>query len=437
MIWWSESLRTMQNTNPADTVLYGSVPGGYGIGHFSQQTANAPEPIDHYHGTDPTGATNNGIVGAFLYAPDHLSGLSTAQLFAKIAIISYQYGFGAVGDAYKTAATLLYNWCQGIATNTTTRDAYYQTHLGLLATYTAQFGWTATDYNNSMAKILTVYNSLLPSVQATMWRLSGINSSGVYPAAGAPTPDWTNYGSPADAVYNTLAPKQGAWDYLFCSTYPNYNASHASYIIGGHWSDAFQKGGAPNAISTKTSFATNQWNNFGGIYPDINNVLGHMQAVKTAASPATSAYLKALQANFGFQYGANLRGRQYITGMPPRSLTLVDHQDSIKLAQPSPDGITPFAFATSGWGTYSLGTFFNLGVGPNCDAISTYIASNTSGSNEANYGSKKMIEPWPQGQAGWEWSPQNNNIITICEFTQAQLLTTLGAALWLHAWDSM
>lgn len=436
MVWWGESLRTMQNTNPVDTVLYGSVPGGYGIGHFSQQTANAPEPIDYYHGTDPSGTTpNHGPVGAFLYAPDHLSGLYVVQFFAKLAIISYAYGFASVGDAYKTAATLLYNWCQGIATNTTTRDAYYQTHLGLLATYTTQFGWTSTDYNTAMAKILTSYNNLLPSVQATMWRLSGINSSGVYPAAGAPTPDFATYGSPADAVYSTLVGKQGGWDYLFCSAYPSYNATHAAYIIGSHWSDTFQKGGAPNAISTKTSFANNNWNNFGGIYADFNNVLGHMAAVKSGASPSTSSYLKAINANFAFTYGANLRGRQYVVGQGPRSTVIVDHNDSIRLGQPSPTGILPFSFATSGWGTYSLGTFFNLGVGAGCDGISTWIASNTTGTNEANFGSKKMIEPWPQAQAGWEWSPQNYAIINICEYIQASLLSNLGSALWSHAWD--
>ena len=438
MVWWAESLRTMQDTNPADTVLYGSIPGGYGIGHFSQQTPNDCEPISLYRGTDPNLATpDGGVVGAFLYAPDHLSGLFMVQFFAKMAIICYNYGFGTAGDTYKNAATLLLNWCEGIASNTTTRDNYYITHLGFYTSMNTQHSaYTMTQYNADMAGVLTRYNNLRPSVLATMWRLSGINSNGVYPAAGAPTPDWTDYGSAADAVYSSLTGLQGGMDYAQCSSYPNYNATHKSYILGGHWTDTI--GGpqaAANAISTNTSFATNQWNNLGGIYTSFFNVVAHMADVFNTVSPSTSNNLKAPLANFAFIYGANLRGRQYVVGQGPRSTILVDHLDSWRLGQPSPTGSLPFSFITSGWGGYSLGTYFNLGVGSGADNTSTFIASNTTGANEAGYGSKKVIEPWPQAQAAWEWSPQNNNIINICEFTIASLLQTLACALWLHAWD--
>lgn len=439
MVWWAEAFRTMQNTDSTNTVLYGSVPGGYGVGHFNGQFPNDGEPISIYRGTDPNNATNGGICGAFLYAPDHLSGLYMTQMMAKLAIICYEYGFGAAGDAYKTAAALLLNWCEGIASSTTTRDNYYITHLGFLASMTAQHPtYGTTQYNADMAGFLTKYNVLRPSVFATMWRLSGMNSSGTYPTAGAPTPDWTDYGSVADSAFSSIPGVQGGWDYVQCAAYPNYSSVHATYIITSHWSDAIGgKALGPSSISNKTSFATNQYSGLGGVYPSLAAVTQHMAEVFTSNSPSTSTNLKGVLANFGFQYGANLRGMQYCTGQSPRPKSLIDDLDSWRMGLPSRKGITSFVFASTGWGTSSQSASNNFSLGAGADNSAVYCALNTTGNFETSpiFGSKKIEEPWPQGQAAWEWTPSNWELTTITEFTLAQLLSTAAAALWCHAWD--
>jgi hypothetical protein len=440
MVWWAEAFRTVQNTDSSNTVLYGSVPGGYGVGHFNGQFPNAGEPISYYRGTDPNNVTNGGICGAFLYAPDHLSGLYMVQCFAKLAIICYNYGFGTAGDAYKTSATLLLNWCEGIAQSTTTRDAYYITHLNFLANMTAQYAaYGSTQYSADMASFLSHYNTLRPNVFATMWRLSGMNSSGTYPTAGAPTPDWTDYGSVADGVYFDINGTQGGMDYCQCPAYPNYNSAHATYIVSSHWTDTI--GGhslGPCSISTNTSFASNQYVGLGGVYPSGSSVTQHMAEVFNGASPSTSPNLKGVLANFGFQYGANLKGMQFCCGQAPRPKILIDDLDSWKIGNVSSrKGITSFMFATSGWGSDSMSAFNNFSLGANADGTSVYCAINTTGSFEASptFGSKKIEEPWPQGQAAWEWTPSNWILTTITEFTLAQLLSTTSAALWCHAWD--
>lgn len=444
MVWFAEAYRTQQNTNPADTVHYGSVPGGFGIGHFNGQIPDNGEPISYYRGTDPNGVTNGGICGAYLYAADHLSGLEMVQFFAKLAIISYEYGFGTVGDTYKNAATLLLNWCEGIFGSTTVQNNYYITTLNLLSNLTAQFpSYGMTQYNNDLSLSVSnginfKYNTLRPSVFGTMWRLSGMNSSGTYPAAGAPTPDFATYGSVADAAFNTINGQQGGWDYLECSAYPSYNATHAANIKA-HWDDSI--GGqslGPNSISTKTSFASNQYSGLGGVYPNGSCVTQHVLEVVFGSGGATSNNLKALLANFGFQYGANLRGMQFCCGQAPRGKLLIDDIDSWRLGNVgSRTGLTSFVFQTGGWngGTQNASNNFALGV--NADASSVYCALNTTGNNEASpiFGSKKVEEPWPQGQAVWEWTPSNWVLTNICEFTLVQLLNICSCALWAHAWD--
>jgi hypothetical protein len=80
---------------------------------------------------------------------------------------------------------------------------------------------------------------------------------------------------------------------------------------------------------------------------------------------------------------------------------------------------------------------FAFGLGKGADGALVWPASNTTGSFEQYpiYGSKKIHEPWPQGQAQWEFSPQNSSLIFICEYTLGGLIDILAAALWLHGWD--
>jgi hypothetical protein len=343
------------------------------------------------------------------------------QFFAKLAIICNGYGFTAAASAYKTAAIRLLNWCEGIASNTKTRDDYYITHLEFLTKMAKQFGWTTTTYNANMAGVLRTYNNARPSVFGTMWRLTG---------------DWATYGRVADVSFSNFPATQGGWDYLQMSGDPNYNLTHGNNIKN-HWYDSNRRAIAANSISSSTSFMNNQYANLGGIYPSLNNVIAHMMDVFKNTSPSTSNSLKATEANFIFQYGGNLRGRQYCTGQSPRPTILIDHLDSWTLGVPSPVGITPFSFAPSGWGTYTLGAYFAFALGRDADGSLVWLASNTTGSFEGYpiYGSKKVHEPWPQAQAQWEFSPQNNALITISEYTLGALLQTLTAALWLHGWD--
>ena len=110
LAWHLEAYRTQQNAD-------GSAPGGWGIGHFSSQIPNYPEPIQYYRGTDAGGIYAGQTVMAFVYASDHYTNMLLAGAFGKFAQIAYDYGLNALGDAYKRSAINAYGWADRLLTD--------------------------------------------------------------------------------------------------------------------------------------------------------------------------------------------------------------------------------------------------------------------------------------------------------------------------------
>jgi len=169
LFWYADGYRTSQNPD-------GSTFGGMGLGHFSSQIPNYPEPISNYRGTDAGGTLAGQTVMGFMYACDHWGTFAYAAVAAKIAQLANDYGLTTLANTWQASAIAAYSWADGILTNQTTRDTYYNTTLGL----STKMGWTALQYQNSMV-VLNARAVVQKSIAACfLFRLLGSVSGASY-----------------------------------------------------------------------------------------------------------------------------------------------------------------------------------------------------------------------------------------------------------------
>ena len=110
LAWHLEAYRTQQNAD-------GSAPGGWGLGHFSSQTPNYPEPIQYYRGTDAGGIYAGQTVMAYLYALGSLHQYDSRRRIRQVRANRLRLWIDALGDTYKHAAINAYDWADRLLTN--------------------------------------------------------------------------------------------------------------------------------------------------------------------------------------------------------------------------------------------------------------------------------------------------------------------------------
>lgn len=187
MAWHYEAYRSQQRSSPS--VLVGSLPGGWGLGHFAAQVPNFPEPIDYYRGTDAGGSLAGTTVMNFVYASDAVTNTLAAYGFAKFSQICLGYGLTTLGNTYQQAALDAFAWGHNLYASMTARDAYYDGVLGM----TSRIGWTAAQKNTWFA----LHNAKV--------KLNKLNFYGLmYRILGSVTGQ-TTYGDFIDAFYCSVA----------------------------------------------------------------------------------------------------------------------------------------------------------------------------------------------------------------------------------------
>lgn len=488
LAWYLDAYLSQQNKTSGDP-MYGSVPGGYGIGHFSQQTPNFPEPLDIYRGTDPNNGTPQSgdyTVGAFLYAPDHLSGMILARAFAKFSIICDQYGLSDLRDTYKQAALDLYAWSNGIwqatcvpnwapstaytpngsppltyvrnggniylcktagtsassggptgtsadITDGTARWTYIEPsvqdydidyYYNASLGLKSNMGWSDATWATNIASTINTFINTKIATAVTMWRATG---------------DSTLYAPLFNANYvqNAAGAGEPAWDYSKLSSDVAYDATKAAYITG-RWHLTFSDTLLAGCISENSSFMTMVEGNVGGPNFDIRCLSRHMSDVVNDNSPASSDSLKAMLAQMAFQYGANPRGEAWAIGHGPRHSVNMDYWDTFCRRISPPYGITRYMYAPQGFGyTGIVGSPGSMKSGTNCDGPLNFLSENTTGEFEASptFGSKKVWEPWRMGMGYYDFTAQGSTLISMSEFDLGKEIANLCAAMWLHGWD--
>lgn len=187
MAWHFEAYRSQMRSSPS--TVAGSIPGGWGLGHFSSQVPNYPEPINYYRGTDAGGSLAGQTVMAFIYASDAITNMVAAYSFAKFAQIAYSYNLTLLGDTYKQAAIDAFNWSDGILKNLTTRDNYYDGVLNL----TTRMSWNTASKNS----FFVTHNQRL--------KVAKLNASGALYRLLGSVDGQTTYGDYIDALYTATA----------------------------------------------------------------------------------------------------------------------------------------------------------------------------------------------------------------------------------------
>lgn len=410
LAWHLEAYRTQQSPD-------GSAPGGWGIGHTGAQVPNYPEPIQYYRGTDARGIYSGQKVMAFLYAPDHYTGMLLAAAFGKFAQIAYDYKLSRLGDAYKHAATLAYQWADRLLSDRDACDAYYIGHLKLKA----KMNWTDAAYRAAMEKVNRATRSYKNITCGVMYRLLGSREG------------QTPYGDHIDAHLGAMNGHIGGWDYIMT---PGSKPGVRRYCLG----HAFDGLDVKHQLSSETCFnSTLGAHSTSGGTTLVNPqrlIQAHMSSILVhgARSGHDSPFLKVLQAGLAFMLGANQPGKAFMTGFGPRPYRCILHEDSYKMGVPAPEGITPFGYFA--WATGLI--VFNFASGPNCDGPLDWIADNVSGRWESppNSGSHKMENPWRFGTGYWEWAPENKGLIFQSEFALAHQINSLISSLYLHGWDA-
>ena len=410
----------------------GRVPGGYGIGHFAQQTAFAPVSMDTYCGTDPTFASSvHGPIASFLYAADHWTTMLYASAAWNLCDILTQYGLGssAAYTAYYNSGLAAFNWAYNLYQNLTNQTAYYDGEIGM-KTYMV---WTDPTFATNMT---TLDNHCAPAITSAC--CSYVKLVGAASAAGSFYETWLTDGGMSSNLINTNinTVDQLNWAYttgllarmqtLFGTT-TGINMSVYWYNRATVNVNTSQFLADDNCFRGGWGGASSPWQ-FNGWDALIKVHVMKLNPVPSGNPPTGTDYLKAMQSVVQWCQGANMVGRSHSAMHGLRHIEACTHDDSYNSGIPTPAG-----WCSPGYWAFCSSSGFPVG---NLNGPLSPIAQNVSTTNYGANGYAKQMVPWCYAQSFWELQLQDKFAIQSNEsYVWGYEMPFTLTMMYLHAWD--
>jgi endoglucanase len=385
-IWNLDAYRRVQN-------LDGSVPSGLGVD--SGVGTNAFEPSWHFRGL------------AYTYAPDHFSNFAYAGAAAKLAKILQLKGHTKLCDLWKASAVDAWAWANNLYTNSTARDIYYNTILGVQA----KAGWSNTVYNANVATAQTTAGEYRLYAAGHLFALTGDSTYGSIITSAYPFDLYSVKGS-------------GAWEYANSvgarvTTAAAIKADLVSRV------DKYIVGYSRGTVSYRNLQHAGLNPNFGLGGTDLSDAAPSL--VRAHLLTGAPKYLETLQCGLSHILGANQIGVCFTSGIGTRNIRGTLFADAVFGAGVIPAGITNYAWTLPVLFAYAL----NFGAGP-----LNGIVENPDPNYQADYENERTMSIFHGAFPTYEAIYENHYIIAQMEFTiQQTIIPQLYAGLYLSGWD--